>query len=91
MHPKRSLSVNSSLERQLTDLIATRCSPNSSDQKIPMATARNYVPKQLTEWGKVQIYETGDRAEGRAHRKSGSSVRDRCFVRVCRIPFSLIP
>ncbi|KAF9645546.1 hypothetical protein BDM02DRAFT_3203518 [Thelephora ganbajun] len=37
---------------------------------------------ELTEWGRVQIYDTGDRASGRAHRKSdSSSTRDSCFVR----------
>lgn len=83
MHPKRTLLVDSRLERQLIALIVTRCSPNSTDQKIPVATARKYVPRELMEWGRVQIYETGDRARGRALRKPESSTRDCSFVRVC--------
>lgn len=83
--PKRVLPVDSSLKRQLIDLIVTRCSPNFFDQKIPYTIAGKYVPSELTEWGRVQIYDSGDRARGRAHRTSGSSTRDCCFVRVCHV------
>jgi hypothetical protein len=48
-----------------------------------------YVPSELTEWGRVQIYDTGDRARGRALRKPESSTRDCCFVRVCHLPSTL--
>jgi hypothetical protein len=82
LDPKRTLPVDAALTRQLIDLIVTRCSPDSVDQKIPAAIARKYVPGQLTEWGGVQIYDTGDRANGRAHRRPESSTRDSCFVRV---------
>ncbi|KAF9784483.1 hypothetical protein BJ322DRAFT_849234 [Thelephora terrestris] len=81
LDPKRTLAVDAALTRQLIDLIVTRCSPDSVDRKIPAAVARKYVPRQLTEWGGVQIHDTGDRANGRAHRKPESSTRDSCFVR----------
>ncbi|KAF9782695.1 hypothetical protein BJ322DRAFT_1110578 [Thelephora terrestris] len=81
LDPKRTLPVDAALTRQLIDLIVTRCSPDSVNRKILAAIARKYVPGQLTEWGGVQIYDTGDRANGRAHRNPESSTRDSCFVR----------
>ena len=83
--------MNAALERQLVDLIVTRCSPNSLTQKISAATARKYIPCELKEWGKVQIYGTGDRASGRACRKPEPSTRDSCFVRVSHACASLAP
>src|ERR1700753_2079403 len=94
LDPKRTLPTNSALERQLINVIVTRCSPDSVNQKISTATAKKYVPSTVTEWGRVQIYDTGDRATGRAHRRPESSSRDSCFVRVCHIPstsFSISP
>ena len=82
LDPKRALTVDSVLERQLVDLIVTRFSPNSAERKIPTETARKYVPSQLTEWGRVQIYDTGDRARGQAYHKPESSTRVSSFVRV---------
>ena len=85
------LSVNPSLERQLIDLIVTRCSPNFRDQKISVATAREYVPRELVEWGRVQIHDAGDRVRGRALRTPESSIRDSSFVRVSHfLPLSLL-
>ena len=49
MHLKQTLLVNPSLEQQLIALIITRCSPNSTNQKIPVTIAQKYVPKELTD------------------------------------------
>ena len=83
MDPKCTLLVNSSLEQQLIALIVTRCSPNSANQKIPVAIAWKYIPKELMEWGRVQIHGTSDRARGQALWKPESSTRNCCFVWVC--------
>lgn len=92
LDPKRTLPVDAALTRQLVDLIVTRCSPDFADRKVSAATAKKYVPSELTEWGGVQIYDTSDRARGRAHRKPESSTRNSCFVRVCDVLHSpLIP
>ena len=88
LHPKRTLPINSSLKWQLVDLIVTRCSPDSADQKISFATVQEYVPNKLIEWGRVQIHDTGDRAHKWALQKSESSTRDCCFIWVCSIPLS---
>jgi len=64
--PRKRLKINEGLRRQLADLIVTRCSPDSGTRKIPTTTARNYIPDQLTEWGRAQLAGGGDRIKGHA-------------------------
>lgn len=79
---KRALLINAVLERQPVELTATRCSPNSTNRMIPTATARQHVPSELTEWSRVQIYDTRDRARGWAYHNPEPLTMDSCFIRI---------
>jgi hypothetical protein len=77
------LKINEGLRRQLADLIVTRCSPDFGMRKVPTATARKYIPDQLTEWGRVQLADGGDRIKGHALVNEDTPTRRTCcFVRV---------
>ena len=77
------LKINESLRRQLAELIVTRCSPDSGRRKIPTATARKYIPDHLTEWGRVQLTDGGDRIRGYALTDENRSAQRTCsFIKV---------
>lgn len=81
--PRKRLNVSEGLRRQLADLIVTRCSPDFGRRKITTATARKYIPDQLTEWGRAQLSDGGDMIKGYALINEGRPARRTCcFVRV---------
>ena len=75
--------INKGLRRQLAELVVTRCSPDFGRRKISIVTAQKYIPDHLTEWGKVQVANGGDRIKGHALiNENEPARRTSCFIRV---------
>jgi len=81
--PRKRLKITEGLRRQLAELIVTRCSLDSGRWKIPTTATRKYIPDHLTEWGRAQMADGGDRIRGYALTNENLPARRTCsFVRV---------
>jgi hypothetical protein len=76
------LVLDEDIRTVLVKAFVTRYSPLKGP-KIPMFTARKYVPSEaVPQWGKVQIAEGGDRIACRKMIKPGALGRDCTYIRV---------
>lgn len=82
MQPRKVMILDQDVQTALAKALVTRYSPLRG-RKIAMFTAREYVPNQaVSQWGRVQIAEGGDRMCCRAILAPGSLGRDCTYVRV---------